>query len=444
MYLKRHIDDYLSKWKKNKDKKPLIIKGARQIGKTESIRRFASLNYKNYIEINFVTNPEYKSIISDGYSPEAIIRNISLINTELKFIKNDTLIFFDEIQDFPDITTSLKFFAIDNNYDVICSGSMLGISYKTISSNSVGYKSDYVMHSLDFEEFLWAMGYNEKIADDIFEHMQKAIPFNDTEIAIFNKHFLSFCILGGMPEIIKNFVERQSFENSLAMQRQLLEDYRQDIVKYVQGLEQTKIINVFNHIPIQLARDNHKFQISKIAHGARYKNYWGCIEWLYNAGLINICYCLNFPELPLKGNYDESKYKIYFKDTGLLIASLDDESQDDLRANKNLGVYKGALYESIVSEALVKSGADLFYYKRDDSRLEEDFFGRTKNNLVPIEVKSTNANSKSLRTLIESEHYPDIKWGIKLINGNIGESENIRSFPHFCAFLLKRYLREYE
>ena len=274
--------------------------------------------------------------------------------------------------------------------------------------------------------------------------MKDLKPFSDTEMTVFQDCFISFCILGGMPEIVRNFIEKKSFEKSLMLQRQLIEDYKQDIVKYAEGLEQTRILNVFNHIPVQLAKDNHKFQISKIAHGARHKDYWGCVEWLYNAGLINICYCLNFPELPLKGNYDETKYKIYFKDTGLLVAELDDESQDDLRENKNLGVYKGSLYESIVAEALSKSGADLFYYKREDSRLEEDFFGRTKNNLVPIEVKSTNANSKSLRTLIDSDRYPDIKWGIKLINGNIGNVQNIKTFPHFCAFLLKRYLREYE
>ena len=171
---------------------------------------------------------------------------------------------------------------------------------------------------------------------------------------------------------------------------------------------------MFNQIPPQLAKENKKFQISKVASGARFKDYRGCIEWLSDAGMVNVCYCLNFPELPLKGNYEETKYKLYFADSGLLVAMLDEEAQEDLRANKNLGVYKGALYENIVGEALVKSGCGLYYYKREDSTLEEDFFVRTASELIPVEVKATNGRAKSLRTLIVSEKYSDISHGIKL------------------------------
>ena len=198
---------------------------------------------------------------------------------------------------------------------------------------------------------------------------------------------------------------------------------------------------MFNQIPPQLAKENKKFQISKVASGARFKDYRGCIEWLSDAGMVNVCYCLNFPELPLKGNYEETKYKLYFADSSLLVAMLDEEAQEDLRANKNLGVYKGALYENIVGEALVKSGCGLYYYKREDSTLEEDFFVRTASELIPVEVKATNGRSKSLRTLISSEKYGDISHGIKLTGGNVGYSDNIYTFPYFCAFLLKRYLK---
>ena len=200
---------------------------------------------------------------------------------------------------------------------------------------------------------------------------------------------------------------------------------------------------MFNQIPPQLAKENKKFQISKVASGARFKDYRGCIEWLSDAGMVNVCYCLTFPELPLKGNYEETKYKLYFADSGLLVAMLDEEAQEDLRANKNLGVYKGALYENIVGEALVKSGCGLYYYKREDSTLEEDFFVRTASELIPVEVKATNGRAKSLRTLIGSEKYSDISRGIKLTGGNIGYSGNIYTFPYFCAFLLKRYLKDF-
>ena len=352
------------------------------------------------------------------------------------------MIFFDEIQDFPEIATSLKFFAQDGRFDVICSGSLLGIHYKRIESNSVGYKTNYDMNSLDFEEFLWALHYSEEQIGSILDHMLQQKPFNQLELDTFNRCFLEFSILGGMPAVVRDYVDKGTFEGSLDTQRQLLLDYEDDVRKYAEGLDQSKIINVFRHIPVQLAKDNKKFQISKVAKGARSKDYIGCIDWLNDAGIINICYCMSFPELPLKGNYDSSKYKIYMRDTGLLVAMLDEESQDDLRVNKNLGVYKGALYENIVSDALVKEGYQLYYYKREDSTLEQDFFVRTKRSLVPVEVKANNNRAKSLATLIKSEKYSDIQFGIKLCNGNIGFNNSIYTFPYFCTFMLKKYLAE--
>lgn len=440
-YLKRKIDFFLEEWKKDKDRKPLIIRGARQVGKTESIRHFARNNYKNVIEINFVEEPIYKMITADGYKPDALIKNISRIDPGKSFNPAETLIFFDEIQNFPDIATSLKFFCMDGRFDVICSGSMLGLNVKEIESSSVGYKTDYVMASMDFEEFLWAKGYDDSFTEDIYGHMEKMTPFNELELKMYFDLFLDYSILGGMPAVVKKYVNEGTFEGTLALQRQLISDYKEDARKYAEGLDQSRIINVFNSIPVQLAKENKKFQISKVASGARFRDYRGCIEWLKDAGIINICYCLNFPQLPLKGNTDSSKYKIYMADSGLLVALLDEEAQEDLRANKNLGVYKGALYENIVGEGLAKSGYDLYYYKKEDSTLEEDFFLRTAENLVPVEVKSKKGRSKSLRSLLDSEAYEDISFGIKLDRGNIGFERDIYTFPYFCTFLLKKWLK---
>ena len=442
MYIKRKIDDFLESWRANESRKPLIVKGPRQVGKTESITRFGAANYSSVIYINFYEEPKYKMITVDGYKPNDIIKNISRIDPSKRFIENDTLIFFDELQDFPEISTALKFFRIDGRYDVICSGSLLGINYKRIESNSVGYKTDYEMYSLDFEEFLWAKGYGSDAVDDMLAHMKSGAPFNELEMNVYGGLFMDYCILGGMPAVVREYLEHGTFEGTLDLQRQLINDYREDIRKYAEGIDQTRILNIFDHIPVQLARENKKFQISKVASGARFKDYRGCIEWLFDAGLVNVCYCLGFPELPLKGNYDETKYKLYMKDTGLLVAMLDEEAQDDLRANRNLGVYKGALYENAVGEALCKCGYGLYYYKREDSTLEEDFLVRTADALIPVEVKASNGRSKSLRTLIESEKYADISYGIKLCAGNIGLSESIYTFPYFCAFLIKRYLTE--
>lgn len=443
MYLRRKVDVFLSAWKADQKRKPLIIKGSRQVGKTASVLHFAEKNYESVIEINFVRDEKYKGIIADGYEAAAIIKNISLIDPTKKFIPNETLIFFDEITEFPEIATSLKFFSMDGRFDVICSGSMLGVNYRRIESNSVGYKKDYEMFSMDFEEFLWARGYEDSTVKDLFAHMKELRPFSPLEMQVYHSLFLDFCILGGMPAVVSEFIQRNTFEGSLDTQKQLIADYKEDIRKYAQGVDQTRILNVFNRVAPQLAMENKKFQISKVASGARFRDYRGCAEWLVDAGMVNVCYCLDFPELPLGGNYDPDTFKLYFADTGLLVSMLDDESQDDLRANKNLGVYKGALYENIVGEAFVKQGYKLYYYKRDDSTLEMDFFVRSARSLIPVEVKARNGKAKSMKTLIESEKYSDVHYGIKLSANNIGHENRIYTFPYFCAFLLKRLIKEF-
>jgi len=443
MYLRRKIDEYLAAWKSDAQKKPLIVKGCRQIGKTESILHFAELNYESVVEINFVRDEKYKKIVVDGYDADSIIKNISRIDPSKRFIPRKTLLFFDEITEFPEIAASLKFFREDGRFDVICSGSMLGVSYKRIESNSVGNKTDYTMYSMDFEEFLWAKGYGDETVADMLAHMNEMRPFNELEMDIYHTLFLDFSILGGMPAVVRGYIQSGTFEGSLEMQRQLIADYKEDIRKYAEGLDQSRIINVFNSIPPQLAKENKKFQIVKVASGARFRDYRGCAEWLTDAGIVNVCHCLHFPELPLGGNYDTDKFKLYFADTGLLVSLLDEEAGEDLRANRNLGVYKGALYENMMGEALTKSGYSLYYYKREDSTLEEDFFIRSAEHLIPIEVKAKSGRAKSLRTLIDSDKYPDIQYGIKLSYNNVGYADKIFTFPYFCAFLLKRFVKSF-
>ncbi|SEA71567.1 hypothetical protein SAMN05216349_1246 [Oribacterium sp. KHPX15] len=442
MYYRRKIDDYLSNWKADPAHKPLIVKGARQIGKTESIMHFAKANYENVVYINFALEKKFSQILADGYDVASVIKNISLADPSIKFVPNKTVIIFDEIQENPDVATTLKSFKIDGNYDVICSGSMLGINYKKIHSNSVGHKTDYEMYSMDFEEFLWAKGYNQEQIDSILSHMIELKPFNDNELAIFKSLFLDYCVLGGMPDVVKLYIETGTFSGTLDVQEQIRLDYEEDIRKYAEGLDQTKIISVYRSVPAQLAKENKKFQFNKISKNARSREYTGCIEWLIDAGVITECNCLQYPELPLKGNIEESKYKLYYPDTGLLVSALDAEAQEDLRVNKNLGVYKGALYENFVAEAFVKQGLGLFYYKKENSTLEEDFFVRTQNNLIPVEVKSNSDQSKSLSSLIKNENYSDISYGIKLGDFNVGNANNIYTFPYFCAFKTKEYLKK--
>ena len=440
--LRRKVDQYLIDWKNNPNKMPLIIKGARQIGKTESIENFAKNNYEHVVEINFALDKQYLNIFENGFDVDTIIKNITFINPNFEFIPGKTLIFFDELQSCINCATSLKAFNLDGRYDVICSGSLMGINYKEIESNSVGNKLDYDMHSMDFEEFSWARGYKDEQIEELYECMKETKPLTTSQYEAMMNNFKDYMIVGGMPAIVNRFVTQNNYSGILDMQKQIQLDYEEDITKYANGLDQGKILNVYRKIPAFLGNENKKFQISKIENGARNREYVGTIEWLKNAGIINVSYCLEQPELPLGGNFDPDNYRVYFGDTGILIGSLDDEAQEDLRKNQNFNTYKGAIYENIVGDMLVKEGYKLYFYKNEKGTIEMDFFIRDRNSLIPVEVKANDNATISLKKLIESEKYKDIKYGIKLCNKNIGFNGEFYTFPYFLTFLLKRYLKE--
>ncbi len=442
MYLRRKVDDFLEQWIENPEHKPLVIHGPRNIGKRESILHFAANRYTHIVEINLANEEQFHTIINEGYGAEAIIKQITLLDPTKEFVAGKTLLFFDELQAFPPIATALKAFCIDGRFDVICSGALTKFDALKIESISVGYKSDYTMYSLDFEEFLWAKGYGQSPIDELLAHMHELKPLSSVQMDVFGSLFFEYCLLGGMPEVITHYLQSNTFTGSLELQHRLLSAYEADIITYAQGMDANRMLKVFSDIPAQLAKENKKFTLSRLEHGARFKDYRDGIEWMVQAWMVNISYCLDYPELPLQGNYDPAKFKLYLPDTGLFVSRLDDEAQNDLRAKRNLGVCNGALYEQCVSEALIKSGYDLYYYKRPDSTLRQEFFVRTMNSLVPIEVKETSPKAKALRTFMQSDKYPDISWGIQLGKGNIGLVDDIYIFPYFCAFLLKRYLKD--
>ncbi len=394
MYLKRKVDQFLKEWKENEDRKPLIIRGAPGIGKRESILHFARENYKSIVEINFDRNLEYQSITYDGYSPSDIIKNISHIDPTKQFIPVKTLIFFIEITAFPDILTSLKFFRIDGQYDVISCGSIPSNSYRKIRHNSVGYKTDYTMYSLDFVEYLWSKGYDDVIQDMLF-HMHSLKPFSKSELRHYCDSFDEYCKLSSMTSVITDY-----------------------IYKYADNLDPTMIVNTLNAISNSLPVSAYNDEIQE------------CITWLIDTGMVNISYCLDYPELPLNGNYNPDNYKLYSSNAGLLSPN----------TNSNLNIPP----ESRIAEELVKSGYSLFFYTNKDSKIKEEFFIRSKDALIPIEVNHHQEPSKSLHTLIESKEYPDIRYSFKLTNGNISYKNHIYKFPYFCTFLLKRFVKEYK
>lgn len=451
--LERKMDAFLLDWRQTEGHKPLIIKGARQIGKTDCVRNLAKL-YDHFVEIDFKLQPQYRSIVPDPKHPiphdtrsntqESVIKEITSIDPSITFVPGKTLILFDEIQAFPPICTSLKSFMEHGDYDVICSGSLLGIHYESISSIAVGFKEDITMHGLDFEEFLWAKGYPKEIRAELLKAMLSRTALTESLFATLRSNFFDYSVLGGMPAVVRDFIASGNFTGSLSTQHQILLDYRDDMKRYAGGLDKAKIEAVFDQIPIQLGKENPKFQLTKVAHGARAREYVGVKEWLQDSGIVLISHNLNFPELPLKGNAQPDNFRLYFADTGLLVASLDEESQEDLRANKNLGVYRGAVTENMIADAFAKQGLPLYFYKREDGTLEEDFFLRDKHSLIPVEAKSRNGRSKSLRSLIDGTKYPDVSWGIKLADANIGFADGVQTFPYFLAFLLKDYLSKKE
>ena len=437
--LKRKVDLYLKKWKENINRKPLIISGARQIGKTTSIREFGK-TYKSFIEINFITMPQFKNIFQNGYKVENIIKEMSLLNPMFKFIENETLILFDEIQAYPDAATSLKPFSEDRRFDVICSGSLLGVDYKKINSIPVGFKEDYMMYSMDFEEYLWANGYSDIQIEDIFNYMKNLTPLPEVYLNVLRLLYRDYIFVGGMPEAVDQFIKNGTFSESFAVQRRIYKDYEDDITNYVEGLDAAKVKKVYRHISSQLSKDNHKFQISKIEHGARLRGYFGTEEWLKDAGIINIAYNLEQLNLPFSSYEVDNYFRIYYADHSLFIVNLDEESKEDLVVNENYEIYNGALYESLVSEALIKSGFKLYFYKNTDATIELDFLIRIKNDIIPIEVKRNRGRSKSLNAVLNSNK--NIKYGVKLTNGNIGFEGNKFTFPYYLTFLLKRFFKE--
>lgn len=436
--LKRKIDQILINWKQSKERKPLIISGARQVGKSTSIANFGK-TYKSFINIDFKNEPIYKSIFKNSYMPKDILREISLINPNIKVIDNDTLILFDEIQECPDALTSLKPFKQFTNIDIICSGSLLGVNYKIVNQVPVGFKQDIQMHSLDFEEFLWANGYDQDQLKDIYNNLINLKPLSDSTYQKLFTLFNDYIFVGGMPEHVDDFIKSKTFSNVFDKQKQLLRDYEDDIVKYVDGLDASKVKRIFRSITPQLAKSNHKFQISKIDHGARSREYVGVDQWLIDAGLILKASNLTTLQLPLNAYANTDDYRIYFADHSLFIASLDEQAKNDLIINQNYNIYFGALYESLIASALNKQNIPLYFYRNKESTIELDFVIRINNQIVPIEVKKNNGRIVSAKTVIANKKI-NINKVIKLANKNIGYVDDVITIPYFLSFMLKNFI----
>jgi predicted AAA+ superfamily ATPase len=430
--LRRKISDDLLAWKNNPNRLCLLVKGARQVGKTFIIKKFAAENYKHFVEINFYENEGYKAIFDGDLNVETLIKQISLRVPNADLVPGETLLFLDEIQDCPRARTALKFLAIDRRFDVIASGSMLGIKYKDVPSYPVGYIDPLDMHSLDFEEFLWANGVKPSSIEDIKIYFEKHEPVPAAMHERMMELFKEYIVVGGMPRVVQDFVTNHNFQSVLRIQRGIVEDYKDDIAKYADSVEKAKVKACFESIPKHLSKDYKKFRYSLVEKGGSARKFGGSLQWLLDANVISFCHNLGAPELPLEGNAQSDTFKVYMRDTGLLMAMLEDGSQEDI-IDGDLGIYKGAIYENIIADIFTKAGKKLYYYEKN-SYLEIDFFIRRNKTATAVEVKSAdNTKSKSLNTVIEKE---GVQRGIKLSAKNVGATDTVESFPLYMAMFL--------
>lgn len=434
--LKRKIYEDLVKWKNDDRKKSLLVRGARQVGKTYAINEFAKSNYESYLYINFEENPSYKLIFENDKDVDSIIRRMSLVFPEVEFIPGNTIIFLDEIQSCPDARVAFKFFTLDGRYDVIGSGSLLGVHYKEVSSYPAGYEDVIDMRSLDFEEFLWAMDVKDDVIGYIRSCLKNKVSIDEFTLKKFNEYLTWYTIVGGMPEAVSIFKETNHFGKVLKVQRSIVNSYLDDITKYATGLDKNRVRASFFSIPNQLTKQNKKFVYADVEgrKDSRYDTYGSSLSWLYDAGIIDFCYNLQEPVLPLASHRRLNVFKIYLKDTGLLMSMME-EGVAAAVLDGSLGINKGAIIENLVAEMISKNGRPLTYFERRGT-LEIDFVLNMGGRIAAIEVKSgNNRQSKSLDVIMSDMYRVD--RGIKMEPTNVHTDDNgIEHYPIFAAAFL--------
>lgn len=437
--LKRKAYQKLIEWKNTHQKDCLMVKGARQVGKTYLVREFGKKEYGSFLEMNFIENPELKQIFDGSLDADSIYKRMTAMIENANLIKGNTLIFMDEIQACGKARTSLKFLAEDGRFDIITSGSLLGLTYgedadeNTQEPESVptGYETFLTLYSLDFEEFLWAEGYENGIPylKELFDKKEK-VPSALNEK--YETLFREYMVVGGMPEVVADYVRKHDFTSVSAIQDKILENYRFDIARHAKGAEKIKVRRCYDAVPKQLAKEITKFQYSTVEKGQTSKKYGGSVQWLKDSNIVNPCYHVREPYLPLMANADDDQFKLYINDTGLLCAMYGFQTKKAILENTIKGNAKGGVFENIIAELLVKKGYSLYYYKPDESN-ELEFLLEKGGEIVPVEVKAGNTATKSLNRFIE-KYQPTVAY--KIIDGNIGQSGVKLTIPHYMVMFL--------
>ena len=440
--LQRKIERTLIKWKNTPNHKPLIIKGCRQCGKTFSVNTFAKEYYTHVVYLNFFEHPDYKLAFEGSKQIDSIVMNLTALLPNSRFVSGQTCIILDEIQECSAARTALKFFKIDGRYDVIATGSLLGVcGYKgdetDYNSIPVGYEQHIEMFPLDFEEFLWANGINQEIIELLTKSLQERTPIPPAIHQRMRQLILEYTIVGGMPEVVNRFIATHNMSDVLEEQHSIITGYKEDMVKYAANEDKVRLRAAFDSIPRQLSKENKKFQFSVIKKGARAKEYITGIQWLEDAGIIIRCRNLSITELPLEGNAIEDSFKVYMRDTGLFVSMLEDGTQFDILQGRLYG-YKGAIFENLIADIFTKMGRKLYYYRKD-SGLEIDSVIRYHSECVLVEVKASTGNTKSTKTILQHPDKYHVYQAIKLGDYNIGEKDGILTLPVYMAFLLREY-----
>ena len=437
--LKRKMEQVLLAWKNTPDHKPLIVKGCRQCGKTYSVLDFARKNYQHVVYLNFFENPTFASVFADSLEVDHITMMLSaLMGREAIFEPGKTILVLDEIQECPDARTALKFFKLDGSYDVIGTGSLLGVQgygNKEPKSIPVGYETVIEMSPLDFEEFLWANGISDQIIDMLKVYLQEERPVPDALHQRLRELLLQYAVVGGMPDVVQTFINTKRMDEVLQMQRDIVRSYEDDMVKYAERKDKSVIRECFQSIPKQLSKENKKFQYSVVKKGATASKFAGSLQWIEDAGIITRCYNLTITELPLAGNADQDVFKVYMRDMGLFVAMLEDGTQFDILQGNLLG-YKGAIFEGLIADIFTKMGRKLYYFHKESS-LEVDFVIRYKGECTLVEVKAVTGNTKSTKTILKHPEKYHVNHAIKLGDYNVGRSEQILTLPLYMAFLLR-------
>ena len=440
--LRRKIDDYLIEWKQAPDHKPLVVKGCRQCGKTFSVMNFAQNNYRHVVYLNFVEEPTWTTAFRDSLNVDNIIMNLSAMIGEEIFEPGETCLIFDEIQECPEARTSLKFFKIDGRYDVMATGSLLGVrgygdKFGSRASIPVGYETIIEMYPLDFEEFLWANGINEQVIQHLADCVERQQPISQALHLRMRQLLLQYAIVGGMPEAVNQFIATHDISRVQAVQHTIIAGYEEDMLKYASDSDKSRIRECFESIPRQLSKENKKFQYSLLRPGGKASQYLGSLQWIEDAGVIRRCRNLEIPELPLDGNAIENVFKVYMADTGLFVSMLEPGTAASILQGDLFG-YKGAIFENLVADFFGKMGRKLYYYRKD-SGLEIDFVLRYKGKCTLVEVKATTGDAKNVRTILAHPEKYHVDSAIKLGDYNIGLRGQQLTLPTYLAFLLSEY-----